>query len=115
MATPQENTLKRMATDILVALIHNNRLVPPHHDDQNELAMRQTELLTEAYNGLLEMLKLVKIKEASNKRLAADILIAAIHANRFHPNLVAPEDIVPEQIRVLTQAYQNIIDSFTNA
>ena len=44
--------------------------------------------------------------------MATDVLIAAIHTNRFHPNLVAPEQIIAEQIQVLTDAYQDLVESF---
>ena len=112
MATPQENTVNRMAADLLIALVHNNRLTPPHHDNQVELAKLQSKMLNEAYQGLVAMIKAVKIKEVSLKRMATDVLIAAIHTNRFHPNLVAPEHIIAEQIKVLTDAYQDLVESF---
>jgi hypothetical protein len=112
MATPQENTVNRMAADLLIALVHNNRLIPPHHDNQIELAKLQSKMLNEAYQGLVTMIKAVKIKEVSLKRMATDVLIAAIHTNRFHPNLVAPEQIIAEQIKVLTDAYQDLVESF---
>lgn len=112
MATPQENTVNRMATDLLVALVHNNRLTPPHHDNQAELAKLQSKMFNEAYQGLVEMIKSVKLKEVSLKRMATDVLVAAIHNNRFHPNSVALEHIIAEQIKILTDAYQDLIESF---
>lgn len=112
MATPQENTAKRMAADILVALIHNSRIFPPHHDNQEELANMQTQLLGEAYTGLLEMIAAVKVKETAAKRMATDILIAAIHSGRYYSNPVAQEEQVKEQIKILSQAYQSLVESF---
>lgn len=112
MATPQENTVNRMAADLLIALIHNNRLTPPHHDNQTELAKRQIKMFNEAYQGLVEMIKSVKIKEVSLKRMATDVLVAAIHNNRFHPHSVAPEHIIAEQVKILTDAYKNLTESF---
>lgn len=110
MATPQENTAKRMAADILIALIHNGRLVPVHDDNQEVLAQRQNQIFEEAYQGLFDLVKAVKIKETSIKRAAADVLIAAIHGGRYYPNPVAPEDQVKAQLQILAQAYQNLVD-----
>lgn len=113
MAVSQENTVKRMATDILVAAIHSGRLHPPHYTAHEELINAQVKLFDEAYQQLAEAIKNTKVKEVSSKRAATDALIAFLHNGRFHPaQHLSEEDKPREQIRMLVEAFEKLAESF---
>ncbi len=113
MATPQEYTAKRIATDILIAAIHAGRFYIPHYIPQEEKTNAQIKLFEQMYQQLLETVQAIKIKEVSTKRAAADVLIAFIHNGRFQPaDHVSEEERPSEQMKILIQAYQGLIDSF---
>jgi hypothetical protein len=114
MAIPQEYTPKRMTADILISAIHAGRFYIPHYIPQEEKTNAQVKLFEQMYQQLLEAIQAIKIKEVSTKRAAADVLIAFIHNGRFQPaDHVSEEERPAEQMRILIQAYQGLINSFS--
>ncbi len=109
--TPQDTTAKRIAVDILVAAIHNNRFYPPNYTPHEELPNIQTDLFRTLYEKLLEAIKNTRTKETTTKRAAADILIAAIHSGRLHPHNVSEEEAPHAQMALFIQTYQDLVES----
>lgn len=112
---PQDTTAKRIAVDILVAAIHNNRFYPPHYTPHEELPHVQTGLFRDIYEQLLEAVKNTRTKETTTKRAAADILVAAIHSGRLHPHNVSEEEAPQAQIALFIQTYQELVESLKSS
>jgi len=116
MASASESSAKRLATDLLIAAVHNGRFYPAGDIQQETQAEAQTHVLAEAYQGLLEGMKALKIKEATSKRAVVDLVIAAVHNGRYLPAASIPvEDIHNEQVHLITQACQALADMYTKS